>query len=111
MNPANIEILVITISSLAEGVLANQLVGFDGGAAGAGEAVLGVAKFDANVGEPLSVVAIGVVELKPAGNIAAGDRVYSNLDGAVTADGQGNSFGVAITGGGPADLVAIRICN
>jgi hypothetical protein len=109
MTPQNIEVLVLTVSALSEAVSANQLVGFDAGPTGEDEQVLGIAKHDADVGEPLAVVAMGVVEMVATSNLAAGDRAYSDIDGNATATGTNNSFGVVLRGGAAGDVVAIQI--
>lgn len=109
MNPANIELLTLTVSSVTEQVTANQLVAFDGGPCGADEPVMGIAHHNAATGKPLAVVSLGVCELIAATAIATGDAVYSDTDGSVTAVGENNSFGRAITGGAQGDIIAILI--
>lgn len=109
MNAANIEVLVLTVPSVTEQIAENQLVGFDGAPCGADEPVQGVACFDANVGEDVAVIALGVVELVAAAPIATGDKVYSDIDGNVTSTGANHPFGHALTGGGAGDVVAILI--
>ncbi|KPU83932.1 hypothetical protein JI58_06920 [Marinosulfonomonas sp. PRT-SC04] len=109
MTPANIEILTITVMALAEPVNANQLVGFDGGAAVADEPVLGIAKTNGGVNQPLAVISIGVVELVSAANLAAGDRVYADIDGKPTNIGANNPFGTVLKGGPAGDIITILL--
>lgn len=109
MTPANIEILIVTVLALAEPVSANQLVGFDGGAAVADEPVLGIAKTDAGVNQPLAVVTIGVVELVSAANLAAGDLVYADINGKPTNIGTDNPFGTVLKGGPAGDVITILL--
>ncbi len=109
MTPSNIEVLVLTIPAMAEAIIANQLVGFDAGPTGADDKVLGVAKHDAAVGEPVTAIAIGVVELVATVPLAAGDTVYSDADGNPTDVGADNHFGVVLTGGNAGDTVAIQL--
>lgn len=109
MNTANIEVLVLTVPSVTEQIGENQLVGFDGAPCGADEPVQGVACFDADVGQDIAVITLGVVEMVAANAIATGDKVYSDIDGNVTSTGTSHPFGHALTGGGEGDVVAILI--
>lgn len=109
MTPADIDILTVTVAALAEPVKSGQLVGFDGGPTGADERVLGVAKHAADTGRPLAVTTFGLIEVKAAGAIAAGDFVYSDADGNPTATGTENPFGIAFQGGGAGDWIAILL--
>lgn len=109
MQPENIEILVLTIPSVTEDVEANQLVGFDGGPCGQDTPIKGVAKFAAEVGEPLAVITLGIVELVAANAIASGDKVYSDENANITSTGTNHPLGYAVTGGGAGDIVAILI--
>lgn len=109
MTPANIEILTVTVLALAEPVTANQLVGFDAGAAAADEPVLGIAKTKGGVGEPLAVVTLGVVELVSAVNLAAGDRVYADANGKPSNIGANNHFGTVLKGGPASDVITILL--
>ena len=107
MNPANIEVLVLTVPSVTEHIVENQLVGFDGAPCGADEAVQGVACHGATVGQDITIITIGVVEMIAANAIATGDKVYSDSEGNVTSIGTHHPFGHALTGGGVGDVVAI----
>lgn len=109
MTPANIEILTITVFALADPVTANQLVGFDGGPALADEQVLGIAKTNGGLNEPLAVVTLGVVELVSAVNLAAGDRVFADADGKPTNIGANNPFGTVLKGGPAGDVITILL--
>lgn len=109
MTPANIEVLVVTVMAMAEAAEANQLIGFDAGPTMADEAVLGVAKCAANVGDPLAVITMGVVEMVAAANLAAGDPVYSDANGQPTGVGATMPFGRVIKGGASGDVIAIHL--
>lgn len=58
--------------------------------------VLGVAMFDTDEGEPISVEAEGLFKLVAASAIKAGDKVTSAADGKV-ATGTTNTIGIALT--------------
>jgi len=109
MTPSSIDILTVTVAAVTEPVKIGQLVGFDGAPAGAGERVLGVAKYAADVGRPVAVVTFGMLEVKAADNIAAGDLVYSEANGNPTSVGTENHCGIAFQGGGAGDLIAVLI--
>ncbi len=109
MTPSHIEILTLTIAALAEPVQIGQLVGYDGGPAGVGEPVLGLAKYSANAGRPLAVITQGLVEMKAAVPIAAGDLIYPDANGNPTTVGDTNPCGIAFQGGGAGDFVAVLL--
>ena len=109
MNLTSTPILVLTVPAVTEDIAENQLVGFDGAPCGADEAVQGVACTDAKVGQDVSVITLGVVEMVAANPIATGDKVYSDIDGNVTSTGTNHPFGHALTGGGNGDVVEILI--
>lgn len=109
MSLTNTPILVLSVPAVTEDIAQNQLVGFDGAPCGAEEQVQGVACTDAKVGQDVSVIALGVVEMFAANPIATGDKVYSDADGNVTSTGKKHPFGDALTGGGAGDVVEILI--
>ncbi len=109
MTPINLEVLVVTIAKLSEAVKANQLVGFDAGPAGVDEPVMGVAKYAAEAGQPVAVIVQGLVELTAATNIAAGDYLYSNVDGRPTDAGTNHPFGIAFQGGAAGDVISVLL--
>jgi hypothetical protein len=109
MTPSSIDILTLTVAALAEPVQIGQLVGYNGAPAGVGDPVMGVAKYAADAGRPVAVVTYGVVEVKAATNIAAGDLVYADANGNPTSVGDANPFGFAIQGGGAGDLIAVLL--
>lgn len=109
MTPSSIDILTLTVPSLAEDVTIGQLVGFDGAPAGEDEPVLGVAKYAAEAGRPVAAVTLGLVQLKAGVNIAAGDQVYANANGFPTNVGTNHPFGFAVQGGGADDLITVLL--
>lgn len=78
--------------------------------AGAASAkVVGVAAWDAAVGQEVTVHSGGVQELVASAAIAAGDRVEAAADGKA-ATSAGTGFGVAITSASDADgLVRVKV--
>lgn len=78
-------------------------------AGAASVAVVGVAAWDAAVGQEVTVHSGGVQELVASGAIGAGDRVEAAADGkAATSEGTG--FGVALTSAtGPDALVRVKV--
>lgn len=78
-------------------------------AGAASDSVVGVAAWDAAVGQEVTVHSGGVQELVASAAIAAGDRVEAAADGkAATSTGAG--FGVALTSASAAnDLVRVKV--
>lgn len=109
MTFSSIDILTVTVAALNEPVKCGQLVGFDGSPAGVDDRVLGVAKYAADAGRPVAVVTFGMVQLKAAANIAAGDLVYSDAAGNPTSEGTENHIGVAFQGGGEGDFISVLL--
>ena len=107
MSNASIEILTLTVAALAEAVTYGQLVGFDGGPAGVGEPVLGVAKHAAGIGQSLAVINQGLTEVVSPVNIAAGDLMFSDAQSQPTNVGESHSFGIALQGGPAGDRIPV----
>ena len=107
MSNANIQILTLTVAALAEAVSYGQFVGFDGGPAGVGEPVLGVAKHAAGIGQCLAVVNQGLTEVVGVVNIAAGDLVYSDAQGRPTTVGNSHPCGIALQGGPAGERIPV----
>lgn len=107
---AHIATLVYTIQALALAVKGDQFVGFDDAPAGADALVQGVSKYDGAAGDPMSIIAIGLVELPAATAIAKGANVYSDANGAPTAAGVNNPVGRAVrAAAAPGDTVTLLI--
>lgn len=66
--------------------------------AGASDAVIGVAMFDAKAGEPVAVETEGLFKLTAGATITAGDKVASAADGKVGKLGTGGTkIGIALS--------------
>lgn len=69
--------------------------------------VLGVAMFDAKVGDPVAVECEGLFKMKASAAITAGSKVTSAADGAV-ATGTTNTVGLAITDAAKDEYVFVK---
>ena len=104
---AHIATLVYT-KEVTAAVKADQFVGFDGAPAGADGLVEGIAKTDGEAGDPVSLIALGLLELSAPAPIAVGDLVYSDADGKPTSTGANNPVGVCNRAAvNPGDTVTI----
>ena len=104
-------ISALTITSQATAAISSlQFVGFDGAPAGDGDAVLGVARTDAGIGDNVAVDVIAVLDLIAGAAIPLGSAIQSNADGAPIAKAAGVQIGTAITAAAnPGDIVKILI--
>ena len=85
-------------------VKANRFVAYSGAQAGAGDAVMGVASYDAAAGDAYAVNMVGCLSVEAGAAIAAGQRVKSDVNGcavpAADADAAAGRAVVACVGPG-----------
>lgn len=86
------------LSNTAEG--SNYRVGHPNaaGAAGAGKAILGVAKYDVAIDVVVGVARGGVIPITAGGTIAAGAEVEVAADGSVITKNTGVAIGMCLNG-------------
>lgn len=100
--------------SVSADVAAGQVVELTGDrtvapAAADSARVVGVAAFDAKVGDHVTVHAGGVQRPYAAGDIAAGDQVAAAADGKVSTIGDAaNVLGIALAGAADGSLVQLK---
>lgn len=101
--------------SVSADVTAGQVVELTGDrtvapAAADSARVVGVAAFDAKVGDHVTVEDGGVQRPYASGAIAAGDLVAAAADGKVAAAGEAvNTLGIALAAAADGDLVQLKI--
>jgi hypothetical protein len=100
-------ILSATIVAAAA-VKGGQLVGFDNKPAVENGNVLGVAAFDAEPGDALTVDLIGVTDMIAASAVSAGDALSSNAESQPVKAGEGAvTFARALTSANPGERVVV----
>ena len=90
------QVVLTTTATAAAPIIANRFVGYAGAQAKAGEAVLGVAVYDADTGDSFAVDVVGIAVVEAGGAVAAGVEVGADAQGcAVT--GAAKAAGTALT--------------
>lgn len=74
-------LLVMTIEDIAGDVVKRRFIGTDGDYAAEDGAAIGVSYDDADEGETLSVIAMGIAIVEAGGSITAGNLVAVKTDG------------------------------
>lgn len=87
-------VLTTTIRTTGK-VVENRFVNYSGKQAKAGEAVLGVANYDADEGDLLAVDVLGIALVEAGGTVAAGASVAADAQGCAVAGTQ-NAVGTAV---------------
>lgn len=102
---------IFTLSVLASAALsARRLVAFDNAHATGGEKTLGVARYDAGIGEVASIDVLGTARVELGGAVAAGGPVKAGAGGvAVAQAGTGEIAGYALQGGDVGETVEVLL--
>lgn len=109
MSSSGIQCLNETIIA-ATNIGANRFIGFDGNYPAAGEGAFGIAHFDVNLNEPVTVTTLGSFSVYAGGTIVVGAEVEIGTAGAVVTKSVGITVGRARSEStGDGDLIEVFI--